>query len=98
MRVTLFLSLFICCSGVGWAQSPAPATTAAEPQPTVAPTASRSVEKRIEHIQIEDAGARIDELRVGGETRNITVQPKGRLPRYDVQPVSGERSWKILDF
>ena len=56
------------------------------------------IEKRTERIQIEDAGARIDELRVGGETKTITVQPKGRLPAYQVEPTSGERSWKILGF
>jgi hypothetical protein len=43
-------------------------------------------------------GARIDELRIGGETKTITVQPKGRLPAYQVEPTSGERSWKILGF
>ena len=98
MRVTLFFPLFMCCLGVGWAQSPAQVTAPAQHSPIPAPTPDRSVEKRMEHIQIEAAGTRIEELRVGGETRNITVQPKGRMPRYEVQPVSGERSWKILDF
>jgi hypothetical protein len=56
------------------------------------------IEKRTERILVEDAGSRIDELRVGGETRSITVQPKGGAPRYQIQPVSGERSWNVLAF
>jgi len=50
------------------------------------------------HIRIEDAGNRIDELRVGAETRSITVQPKGKLPSYQVEPATGERRWKVLGF
>ena len=40
----------------------------------------------------------IDELRIGGETKSINVQPKGGMPAYQVGPVSGERSWKVLGF
>ena len=44
-------------------------------------------------------GARdIQTQRVGGETRSITVQPKGDMPSYQVQPGSGQRSWKIAVF
>lgn len=43
-------------------------------------------EQRTERIQVEDAGSRVDELRVGGQTRSISVQPKtGGLPSYEVQ-------------
>jgi hypothetical protein len=56
------------------------------------------VEPRIEHIQVEDSAARIDELRVGGETQNITVQPKSGMPSYQVEPKTGERTWKVLGF
>lgn len=48
-------------------------------------------EKRVERIHIEDAGSRIDELRVGGETRSITVAPKGGMPAYDVEPATANR-------
>ena len=54
--------------------------------------------QRFHRIHIEDAGSRIDELRVGGETKTIDVQPKGGMPAYQIQPTSGERSWKILGF
>jgi len=48
-------------------------------------------DSRIERIRIEDDGARIDELRVGGETRSITVVPKGNMPPYDILPASANR-------
>ena len=46
-----------------------------------------------ERIRVEDKGSRIDELRVGGQTQSITVQPKvGNLPAYEVQPSDGVRN------
>lgn len=90
------------------AQEAAPA-----PEPTPATEAAVSGDRhnqRIERIQHEDRGNRIDELRVGGETKTITVQPKmGKLPAYDVAPAkpgkdpaqdgtNGRRTWKALQF
>jgi hypothetical protein len=98
MRIALFLTLSLSCFSLGWAQSAAPAQGAAARPRTAASAAPGVIEKRTERIQIEDSGARIDELRIGGETNTITVQPKGRLPAYQVEPTSGERSWKILGF
>ena len=94
MRFTLLLTFVLSSSTAVWAQVPAPS----ERSSTVASTSPNPVERRIERIQVEDAGARIDELRVGGETKTITVLPKGGMPVYDVQPVTGARSWKILGF
>ena len=53
-------------------------------------------------------------MRVGGETKSITVQPKARVPSYDVQPTdpsgtragsreagpgsTGPRVWKLHQF
>lgn len=49
--------------------------------------------QRTERIHIEDAGSRVDELRVGGQTQTISVQPKtGNLPSYEVQSPDGARS------
>lgn len=49
--------------------------------------------QRTERIQVEDAGSRVDELRVGGQTRSISVQPKSSaLPGYEVQSPDGARS------
>ena len=45
-------------------------------------------EQTIQRIRTEDAGSRIDEIRVGGETQSILVQPKTGtdLPGYEVRP------------
>ena len=49
--------------------------------------------QRTERIQIEDGGSRVDELRIGGQTQSIAVQPKtGNLPAYEVTPLEGARS------
>ena len=94
MRFTLLLTFVLSSSNAVWAQ----ATASSGQSSTAASTSSNPVERRIERIQVEDGGARIDELKVGGETKTITVQPKGGMPAYDVQPVTGARSWKILGF
>ncbi len=68
---------------------------AAQPAPQArdaAPPAARGTEQTIERIRHEDAGSRIDELRVGGETRSIVVQPKGKAPAYEVAPESNNRN------
>jgi len=51
-------------------------------------------EQRVERIVIEDAGSRVDELRVGGQTQSITVQPKTGtpMPAYQVQSNDGARA------
>lgn len=72
-------------TGSTFAQT-APATEGA------APSTAQRPEQRIERIQIEDAGSRIDELRVGGETQSIVVSPKGGMPSYDVLPGSTNRN------
>jgi len=49
--------------------------------------------QRVERIRIEDEGSRVDELRIGGQTRSITVTPKvTEMPAYEVQPTEGERA------
>ena len=49
--------------------------------------------QRTERIRIEDEGSRVDELRVGGQTRSITVTPKvSEMPAYEVQPTEGVRN------
>jgi hypothetical protein len=58
----------------------------------VAPPPASGTEQKIERIRHEDVGSRIDELRVGGETRSITVQPKGDAPAYQVAPESNNRN------
>ena len=48
--------------------------------------------QKIQRIRVEDDGARIDELRVGGQTQSITVQPKAGVPEYEFQPTDLARS------
>jgi hypothetical protein len=87
---TVFRHLFVAALAVlplaaAVAQTPAPAaatTTKAKPA---------RPDKKIERILTEDAGTRIDELRVGGETQQITVQPKTGGAPYEVKPAEGAR-------
>jgi len=84
----------VVMSGVAQAQS----TTPPAPMPQPSASATVAADPSARHIRIEDAGNRIDELRVGAETRSITVQPQGNLPSYQVEPTTGERRWKVLGF
>lgn len=80
------------------------------PQPG-APAPADATEPRIERIRHEDALTRVEELRVAGQTRSITVQPKNGAPAYDVAPATGgedpsatrngstgKSRWRLLDF
>ncbi len=67
------------------AQTPAPLPRDGVPPPTA------GTEQKIERIRHEDASTRIDELRVGGESKSITVQPKADVPEYEIQPSSFQR-------
>ena len=66
---------------------PAAAPVSAEPVPAGPVPAARG-EQIIQRIRTEDAGSRIDEVRVGGQTQSITVQPKTglKIPAYEVKP------------
>lgn len=69
------------------------AVVLAQSRPEAAPTAATGnnpANQAIERIRTEDAGSRIDEVRVGGQTQSITVQPKTgtNLPAYEVRPYS----------
>ena len=66
------------------------AQTAAPAEAAVGAKAA-GTDKKIERIRTEDAGTRIDELRVGGETQQITVQPKNGGAAYEVKPAEGAR-------
>ena len=74
------------------AQTPVPARNAASTAAAEAkPAGSGRSDKKIQRIRTEDAGTRIDELRVGGETEKITVQPKTGGAAYEVKPAEGAR-------
>ena len=93
-RCLLLLSFF-AWTAVS-AQAPGP-TSEAAPVGTPAPLqkeeqADSRRNQKIERIRVEDGGARIDELRVGGQTQSITVQPKANVPEYEFQPSDLSRS------
>ncbi|MES2786435.1 MAG: hypothetical protein V4684_13305 [Pseudomonadota bacterium] len=73
-------------------------TAASAQQASAAPLVSESQplearkNQKVERIRTEDTAVVIDEVRYGGETRSITVQPKGDLPAYEIQPTDMGRS------
>ncbi|GAA4428040.1 hypothetical protein [Acidovorax lacteus] len=90
------LMLLALASSPALAQNPSPtapqgAASGREPL-AVADQEPGRLNQRTQRIQIEDGGSRVDELRVGGQTQTITVQPKtGDLPAYEVQSSDGAR-------
>ncbi|MEN9903485.1 MAG: hypothetical protein RLZZ555_50 [Pseudomonadota bacterium] len=96
LSLALLLSSLACA-----AVAQQPAQPAQERQPVI--------EQKVEQITHEDAGSRIDELRIGGQTRRIEVQTKSSLPPYQVQPLdatpqdqsqpgAGKSSWRLVNF
>lgn len=92
--IYIALPLLLAC-GLASSQTTPLATAASATMQRDAPGKAQA---RVEHIHVEDAGARIDEIRMGGDTQSITVQPKGGMPAYQVAPKTGERTWKVLGF
>ena len=103
-RSSLAVLAFGLCTALPALAQVAPADNA--PREPVSPR------DRIERITHEDKLTRIDEVRVGGQTQSIDVQPKNGAPAYQIQPDNGNStdtggkrignagrsSWRILDF
>ena len=105
--------LALAAAAAASAQAPAPAASPAAASSGAAVTRDELQldprTQRVEHIRTEDAGSRVDEVRAGGETKSITVQPKANVPPYSVQPADptnmshgeagpgapGRRVWKV---
>ncbi|HXE50748.1 MAG TPA: hypothetical protein VN663_20405 [Ramlibacter sp.] len=70
------------------------AQTVPAPVPPVqeSPALEGRKNQRVERIHHEDHGVKIDELRYGGQTQSITVQPKADVPEYEIQPTDLARS------
>jgi hypothetical protein len=90
-----------CSAALGAAQAQTAPDTTAPAAATVTPGAPTTQEEKnqegrrnqkIERIHIDDGGAKVDELRYGGQTQNITVTPKGRMPAYEVKPNDNSRT------
>ena len=86
-RAAVF-ALLLTLAAAASAQTAAPAPAAAPDAASTTSNTRASPQKATEHIRTEDAGTRIDEVRVGGETQSITVQPKtgSNVPAYEVKP------------
>lgn len=95
--IALAFALLLPCTHA-WSQGTIATLAVASAQATPTRTAPDGQESRTERIRVEDNSARIDELRIGGETRTISVTPKDGMPVYDVAPKTGERTWKVLGF
>ncbi|MDB5752158.1 MAG: hypothetical protein JWP65_2579 [Ramlibacter sp.] len=81
MRLLLPLLALLAC-GAAAAQAPLDRGPELDPRKN----------QKIERIRTEDGGNRIEEVRVGGETQSITVQPKAAVPPYEMQPNDLARS------
>jgi hypothetical protein len=81
MRTLLALAALLPAAAL--AQAPA----VAESQPL-----NPRTNQKIERIVVEDGGNRVEELRVGGQTQQIVVQPKAGVPAYEIQPTDLSRS------
>jgi hypothetical protein len=82
-------------------------TQAQAPDAEAAPAAG--IEQKTERIIHHDRGSRIEELRVGGQTRSIQVETNSQVPGYQVQPIdpaqsaqdkgaAGKSSWRVIRF
>ncbi len=97
MRAVHLLLLLGIVASPALAQSPSPDAPQRPPGASEAlatpEQGSGRLNQRTERIELEDAGSKVNELRVGGQTQTISVQPKtGNLPSYEVQSPDGARS------
>ena len=83
MRSALLLLTILAFSGGAAAQ----AALVQESAP-----ADPRLNQKIERIVVEDEGSRVEEVRVGGQTQSVTVQPRGAMPAYEMQPNDLARS------
>lgn len=105
----LSVPLLLALAGLIFYAASAQAEPAAAPEPVAA--ASHS-EPAVQRTVIEDADNRVEELRVRGEVRRITVTPKNGGKPYEIIPANGgrdlgsgaskgaagQRVWNVLDF
>ena len=103
-RILLLTALILPLAGLAQPQAPLTREPDGEPRKN----------QKIERLHAEDDGATIDELRVGGQTQAVTVQPKAAVPAYEMQPSDmartrpadsrdgmagrSQRVWNVLGF
>ncbi|MEO8311058.1 MAG: hypothetical protein ABI520_07805 [Caldimonas sp.] len=96
---------------------PAPARATATPAPATVIEEielGRAGEPVVKRTIIDDGRARIEELRVRGQLQKVTVEPKGRVPGYEIllgdgahavgddpgtsRGSAGKRVWNVFRF
>ena len=82
----LALAPLLACAALAAQTVPAP------PQVQESQAQDGRRNQRVQRIHVEDAGVKIDEVRYGGQTQSITVQPKANVPEYEIQPTDLARS------
>jgi hypothetical protein len=82
----LLLAPLLACTALAAQTVPAPPLVQESTQ------AEGRKNQKVERIRIEDGGTRIDEVRYGGQTQSIVVQPKADVPEYEMQPTDLSRS------
>jgi hypothetical protein len=87
----MFRRIIVLALGAVFAARAALAAEALPPPDAPTPLEG-SKNQRIERIHVEDNGASIDELRVGGQTQEVKVKPKNGAPEYEIQPTDLARS------
>lgn len=78
----LLVPIFLLAAAPAFAQAPIEREGKLDPRKN----------QKIEHIRVEDDANRIDEVRVGGQTQSVTVQPKSGAPAYELAPDDGART------
>jgi hypothetical protein len=78
----MLLAVLLPWSALAQAQAPITREPIGEPRKN----------QKVERIHVEDGGNTIDEVRVGGQTQSVTVQPKANVPAYEMQPTDLARS------
>ncbi|MDB5731848.1 MAG: hypothetical protein JWQ03_1743 [Variovorax sp.] len=95
MRLRHLLLASCCVAPLAWvhAQDAPRDASAVSGQPQAQePQPDPRHNQKIEHIHVEDAGSAVDEVRYGGRTQSISVQPKASVPAYQVLPSAGPRT------
>ena len=92
--ITSFIAPALALASAPAVAAQQPAVDAAKPESEASSsTPNDKNNQKAEYIRVEDAGSRIDEVRIGGQTQSIHVQPKvGNMRAYEVKPNDGARS------
>jgi hypothetical protein len=122
MKTSVVFAVAACVVALaGHAASAADAVPAVRAPAPIAPATpieetelARAGEPAVKRTVIDDGRARIEELRVRGQLQKVTVDPKGRVPGYEIllgdgahavgddpgtsRGSAGKRVWNVFRF